>query len=146
MKKTIILISLAFLSCGVKKDVVKTSDKKEFTEQIKTTTFRKGDTITINVPNIKLKDTVIERVSYKNNTPSIARITYDSDGNAVFECQQALINQTNEINRQLLTALNSKDVETDAEFNPQNFLYAIIVLIVIVLAGFIYLKSQITKL
>lgn len=147
-KKTLLAITLAIAltSCGIKKNAVKTKTDRTLTEQIKTTTFRKGDTITINVPNIRLKDTVIERVSYINKTPSIARITYDKDGNATFECLQAQIEQTNEINRQLVELIKDKDKEKEETFNPQYFIYSLVVLVLIVLLGFIYINNKITKI
>lgn len=61
MKKIIftILLTPVIWSCSVLKD------KKdiETLEQIETKEFRKGDTVTYVVPNIKYKDTVIKTVS-----------------------------------------------------------------------------------
>ena len=67
--KTIALIALLLFmfSCNVQKKAIKTKTDRQLTEQILTKTYRPGDTISIDIPNIKLKDTVIERVSYKYN-------------------------------------------------------------------------------
>lgn len=68
-----ILILLLFASCSVLKD------KKdiETTEQIQTKEFRKGDTVTFVVPNIKYKDTVIKTVSRQG---TILKTHYDKSG------------------------------------------------------------------
>lgn len=137
-KKTIVLIGLAItlFNCGVKKTAVKTKTDRTLTEQTKTTSFRLGDTIKFDLPNLKYKDTVIEKISYKNKTPSVARVTYDKDGNATFECLQSQIEQTQETNRQLVELIKEKDKSKEETFNPQYFIYALGVLGLIVLLGF----------
>lgn len=147
MKKLLIftLLLLCF-SCDVQKKAIKNKTDRQLTEQIETTSYRPGDTISIDIPNIKLKDTVIERVSYKYNTPSIARVTYDADGNIKVECLQAQIEETNRINRQLLEVLKDKNQEKTETFNPQHFFYAIAVIVVLVLIGFGYLSNKINKI
>lgn len=147
MKKLLIftLLLLCF-SCDVQKKAIKNKTDRQLTEQIETTSYRPGDTISIDIPNIKLKDTVIERVSYKYNTPSIARVTYDADGNIKVECLQAQIEETNRINRRLLEVIKDKNQEKTETFNPQHFFYAIAVIVVLVLIGFGYLSNKINKI
>lgn len=147
MKKLLIitLLLLAF-SCDVQKKAIKNKTDRQLTEQIETTSYRPGDTISIDIPNIKLKDTVIERVSYKYNTPSIARVTYDENGNIKVECLQAQIEETNRINRQLLEVIKDKNQEKTETFNPQHFFYAIAIIVVLVIIGFGYLSNKINKI
>lgn len=147
MKKLLIftLLLLCF-SCDVQKKAIKNKTDRQLTEQIETTSYRPGDTISIDIPNIKLKDTVIERVSYKYNTPSIARVTYDADGNIKVECLQAQIEETNRINRQLLEVIKDKNQEKTEVFKPQYFIYALAVLVLFVVIGFVLISNKINKI
>jgi len=146
--KKILIITLLLLcfSCDVQKKAIKTKTDRQLTEQIETKTYRPGDTISIDIPNIKLKDTVIERVSYKYNTPSIARVTYDKNGNIKVECLQAQIEETNRINRQLLEVIKDKNQEKTEVFKPQYFIYALAVLVLFVVIGFVLISNKINKI
>lgn len=147
MKKLLIItLLLLCFSCDVQKKAIKNKTDRQLTEQIETKTYRPGDTISINIPNIKLKDTVIERVSYKYNTPSIARVSYDSNGNMKVECLQAQVEEINRINRQLFEMIKNKDQDKTETFNPQHFFYAIAVIVVLVFIGFGYLSNKINKI
>ena len=147
MKKLILIVILfSLFSCDVQKKAIKNKTDRQLTEQIETKTYRPGDTISIDIPNIKLKDTVIERVSYKYNTPSIARVTYDENGNIKVECLQAQIEETNRINRQLLEVIKDKNQEKTEVFKPQYFIYALAVLVLFVVIGFVLISNKINKI
>ncbi|WP_336065630.1 hypothetical protein [Mesoflavibacter sp. CH_XMU1404-2] len=147
MKKLILIVILfSLFSCDVQKKAIKNKTDRQLTEQIETKTYRPGDTISIDIPNIKLKDTVIERVSYKYNKPSIARVTYDENGNIKVECLQAQIEETNRINRQLLEVIKDKNQEKTENFKPQYFIYALAVLVLFVVIGFVIISNKINKI
>jgi len=136
MKKTILslFVTLLIFSCSTTKKLVKedTSTKKTTTERKQIT--RPGDTITIDIPNIRYKDTTITRVNYENKT--IARVTYDEDGNQKFECLSAEINEKLELIREEVANNIKEQNDVQRSFNPQHFIYALAFLGIVILIGF----------
>lgn len=120
MKKLILILSvLLCFSCVSSK---KTTDKSVIDRKTDTeTTFRKGEVITIEIPNIRYKDTVITKINHE--TKSIATVTYDRDGNQRFDCQTAEIRQIRELVDELIK--NNIYTQEKNAFNPQYILYAI---------------------
>lgn len=136
MKKTILIafVTLLISSCSTTRKLQKTdtSVKKTVTERKQIT--RPGDTITIDIPNIRYKDTVITRVNYENKT--IARVRYDDEGNQRFECLSAEIDEKLELIREEVNNNIKEQNNVQRSFNPQYFIYALAILVVVVLLGF----------
>ena len=134
---------VVMVSCKTAKKVTETdrSTSQTVTErEIKT---RPGDTITIDIPNIRYKDTTIQRINYENKT--IARVTYDDVGNQKFECMSAEINLlTEKINEMVQNDIN-KESEKKNEFNPQQIFYALGFLGLVFIIGILFIGYTITK-
>ena len=141
MKKvSLLLISLLVLtSCEIyKKALVNDQSKKSVITERQITT-RKSDSVSIVVPNVVLKDTVIERINYKDRT--IARVTYDKNGNGRFDCLPAEIQELKElIHEKIDNDIKTKN-KTESSFNPQYVFYGIaaILLLGALFLGVLYL-------
>lgn len=146
MKKLILIAFTALLltSCGVSKKKAFYDKSTKDTTIDRTTIIRPGDTITIDIPNVRYKDTIIRRTNYENKT--VASVYYDKYGNQRFECQSAEIREMRElISEVILNDIKSKD-ESKSEFNPQYFIYALAVLAVVVVIGFVLISVMIMKI
>lgn len=144
-KKTIsiIILSIALSGCGIKKTAVKNKVDRTLTEQTENITKRKGDTVTYTVPKIILKDTTIYTINRQGTT---LKTSYNSRGQiSQIDCFASMIEEITRSNKLLVEAIKEKDTSKEENFNPQNFIYAIVVLALIVLAGFIYINNKITK-
>lgn len=140
-------IIILLQSCDIKKEASKTKNDIDFSEWVKTETFRKGDTVTFVVPKITYKDTVITTVSTQG---TILKTYYDTNGNiSKSDCissEMALIQER-------LTNLTdkSKSKESSKEEKIDNtFIYVIagatvLMFLIVIIALFIYLKSQSNK-
>tara|TARA_R110000851_G_scaffold108617_1_gene230016 strand:- start:85 stop:585 length:501 start_codon:yes stop_codon:yes gene_type:complete len=129
INKIILSAFVAFLlfSCGVTKKTTgsdQSEGKKTIEERFVT---RPGDTITINIPNIRYKDTTITRTNYENRT--IASVRYDDRGNQTIECLTAETKEYFKTIREEFKNDIKNDEEIEREFKPQNFIYAIAVLV-----------------
>lgn len=143
----ILLIAIVLQSCDIKKEASKTKNDIDFSEWVKSETFRKGDTVTFVVPNVIYKDTVITTISTQG---TILKTYYDNKGNiSKSDCissEMALIQER-------LTKLTdqSKIKESSKEENIDNtFIYVIagaivLMFLIVIIALFIYLKSQSNK-
>lgn len=143
----ILLIAIVLQSCDIKKEASKTKNDINYSEWVKTETFRKGDTVTFVVPNVIYKDTVITTVSTQG---TILKTYYDNNGNiSKSDCissEMALIQER-------LTKLTdqSKTKESSKEENIDNtFIYVIagsivLMFLIVIMALFIYLKAQTNK-
>lgn len=139
---------LLFFSCATTKKSSESDQSTRDTTIERRSITRPGDTITIDIPNVRFKDTTITRVNYENRT--VASVYYDKDGNQRFECLSAELKEEMELIRD--TLINDKESESEREssFNPQYFIYAlaglVLVLIVLIIVGMIAfqkLKSSI---
>ena len=143
----ILLISIVLQSCDIKKEASKTKKDIDFSEWIKTETFRKGDTVTFVVPNVIYKDTVITTVSTQG---TILKTYYDTNGNI---SKSDCISSEIALIQERLTNLTdqSKTKESSKEENIDNtFIYVIagsivLMFLIVIIALFIYLKSQTNK-
>lgn len=130
----LILILFFIIGCKSLKETTKTDNTKQTTTIERKTVTRPGDTITINIPNIRYKDTVIQRINYENKT--VARVTYDTKGNQKFECLSAEFLQELELIRQEIKNDIKEIKEVKREFNPQYFIYSLIGLGIVFIFGF----------
>lgn len=145
-KKTIpiLLLLIALSGCGIKKTAIKSKVDRTLKEQTESITKRKGDTVTYTIPKIVLRDTTIYTVNRQGTT---LKTSYNSQGQiSQIDCFASMIEEITRSNRELVEAIKDKDTTKEENFNPQNFIYSLAVLGIIVLAGFIYINSKITKL
>ena len=141
---TIILLSVALSSCGIKKNAVKNKTDRTLTESTESITKRVGDTVTYTVPKIVLKDTTIYTVNRQGTT---LKTSYNSQGQiSQIDCFASMIEEITKSNRLLVEAIKEKDKIKEETFNPQYFIYSLSVLVLIVLIGFIYINNKITKI
>lgn len=143
MKELVLIVCTALLmfSCKSTKKLIET-DKGTSEKTIeRTTIIRPGDTITIDIPNVRYKDTIISRTNYENRT--VASVYYDKQGNQRFECLSAEMKQEFESIKE--TIKNDKENSTDIErsFNPQYFIYALVAFgLVICILFFMLIRIQ----
>ena len=141
---TIILLSIALSSCGIKKNAVKNKTDRTLTESTESITKRVGDTVTYTVPKIVLKDTTIYTVNRQGTT---LKTSYNSKGQiSQIDCFASMIEEITKSNRLLVEAIKEKDKTKEETFNPKYFIYSLAVLVLIVLIGFIYINNKITKI
>lgn len=110
VRNILILVCLLFVSCKSLKDKVR--DKSETKETVTETTFtkRKGDTVTLLVPKIVYKDTLIT----KRGKTTTLNLKYDKSGNLDAECIAKEINEL----KQIITTLEKKnDIKTKSKEN-----------------------------
>lgn len=143
MKKLILILPFLFFSCDIYKKSSKTKTDTDFTEQIETKTFRKGDTVHYSVPNITFKDTAIYK---KNIQGSTLKIVYDKQGNtSSIDCIASMYEESVKENRRLLQAIKDKDSEKKEEVNTTWIMYGFImigvVLLFAILMFYFYIKS-----
>lgn len=111
------------VSCKSSKKVVDTDKSTKDTTIDRTTVIRPGDTLTIDIPNIRYKDTVIRRTNYENRT--VASVYYDSQGNQRFECQSAEYYEIRELLKESIKTDKESKEDIERSFNPQYFIYAL---------------------
>lgn len=137
MKKSIILISILFLSsCDIVKKSAKTKSDTNFNEQIETKTYRKGDTVTYEVPNVIFKDTTIYR---KNVQGTVLRLQYDNKGNMTnADCFSSFIEEIKKENREFQQSIKDKKKEKEEKANFDWLIYLVsgIVIVIIFLGSF----------
>lgn len=148
MKNVILSVLMAFIfvRCGTFKKVNINEDTKQETSVVRKEITRPGDTITIDIPNIRYKDTTITRVNYENKT--IASVRYDNQGNQQFVCSSAEIKEKFEQIDSKLEILKKEDSEKKNEFNPQHFIYAIGglgLIVVLIMVVFMILMAKMQK-
>lgn len=142
---TALLFSLLMLcfSCDIYKKSDKTKTDTGFTENIETKTFRKGDTVTYEVPNVIFKDTIIYR---KNTQGTILKTVYDKSGSiASIDCFASAIEEFKKENREFKESIKDKQSEKKEEVNTTWILYGFIMIGVIIcfalLLGYFYIRS-----
>lgn len=140
----IALFALGFISCDVYKKSDKTKTDSNLTEQIETKTFRKGDTVRYEIPNVILKDTTIYTYNRQGTT---LKTVYNTQGQIQsIDCFSSAIEEFKKENRNLIESIKEKQSEKKEEMNTDWIMYGFImigvVLIVALLLMFFYVKSQ----
>lgn len=143
----ILLIAIVLQSCDIKKEASKTKNDIDYTEWVKTETFRKGDTVTFVVPNVIYKDTVITTISTQG---TILKTYYDNNGNiSKSDCissEIALIQERlTKLTDQSKTKESSKKEKIDNTFIYVISGVIVLMFLIVIIALFIYLKSQTNK-
>ena len=133
------------MGCSSLKKASTTDNSRSDTVTERKTITRPGDTVRIDIPNIRYKDTTITRVNYDTHT--VASVRYDSQGNQQIDCITAEIKElTESIRSTVQNDINTKE-EKKSSFNPQYLIYAIAGLALIVflglgVLGFMFLRLQ----
>lgn len=146
LKRVLLLLVLVSLfGCRTSKESLFTDKSKTDTFTEKRTVTRAGDTVTIEIPNIRYKDTTITKINY--DTKTIASVRYDSQGNQTFDCISAELKELIETMKQSTQNDIEAEAKRESEFNPQYIFYAIgflafIVFLGLGVLGFMFLKLQ----
>ena len=143
----ILLLSIVLQSCDIKKEASKTKNDINYSEWVKTETFRKGDTVTFVVPNVIYKDTVITTISTQG---TILKTYYDNNGNiSKSDCissEMALIQERlTKLTDQSKTKESSKEEKIDNTFVYVIAGVIVLMFLIVIMALFIYLKAQTNK-
>ena len=146
MNKLILSVFTALLlfSCSTSKKLFKKDNSTDITTIERREVTRAGDTVTIEIPNIRYKDTTITKINY--DTRTIARVNYDSQGNKSVECISAEIKELVETLRNEKKNDVKETTEKEHEFKPQYFLYALGFLVLIIVVGIIVVYVLIMKM
>lgn len=104
MKKFIYILAISLIfGCTTTKSLFERKSKTNTDRSIKEVEtkrlVRAGDTVTINIPNIRYKDTTITRTNTVTNT--LANVTYDKYGNQRFDCISSEILELTKIIRNI---------------------------------------------
>lgn len=138
---TALILSLLFLcfSCDIMKEAAKTKTDTGFKENIETRTFRKGDTVTYEIPNVIYKDTTIYRTNRQGTT---IKAVYDQTGNiASIDCFASAIAEMRKENREFQQAIKDKESKKTENFDSTFIFYIMggVVLIVVFALFMMYL-------
>lgn len=138
------VLLFSMCSCDIYKKSSKTKSDTDTTEQIETKTFRKGDTVTYQIPNIVLKDTTIYTYNRQGTT---LKTVYNTQGQiSQVDCFSSAIEEFKKENRQILETIKQKDSEKKEEMNTDWIMYGFIMIGVVLMFAFLlfyfYIKSQ----
>lgn len=143
----ILAIPFVFIACDVHKKAWKSKTDTALTEETETKTFRKGDTVHYEVPNVTLKDTTIYTYSRQGTT---SKIVYDNQGNvSSVDCISAAIELYEKRRTELEQTEKNKAKEKTEEFDSNIVLYFVCGFVLILCFAlyllFVYVKNK-TKL
>lgn len=144
MKKLLLIgLILCLVSCDVYKKSDKTKTDRELTEQIETKTFRKGDTVTYEIPNVVLKDTTIYTYNRQGTT---LKTVYNPQGQiSSIDCFSSAIEEIKNENRILIESIKDKSSEKKEEVNTTWILYGFIMIGVVICFAFFLAYMYIKK-
>jgi hypothetical protein len=131
-------------SCDIQKNAVKSKSDSDFVENIESRSYRKGDTVHYEIPNVIYKDTTIYRTNRQGTT---IRTVYDQKGNmASIDCFASAIDEMRKENRQFQQSLIDKTKVKTENFDSTFILYIVggVVLIVFfaLFLMFLYIKKN----
>jgi hypothetical protein len=146
MKKiiAILFLCIGIGSCDIQKNAVKSKSDSDFVENIESRSFRKGDTVHYEIPNVIYKDTTIYRTNRQGTT---IRTVYDQKGNmASIDCFASAIDEMRKENRKFQQSLIDKTKVKTENFDSTFILYIVggVVLIVFfaLFLMFLYIKKN----
>lgn len=145
---TFLLILLWMTSCDIQKEASKTKNDIDYSEWVKTETFRKGDTVTYIVPKVVYKDTVITTVSTQG---TILKTYYNSDGKiSKSDCISSEIALMEERIIKYIDKSKIKESVKKEEIGMQLIPWIVVgivtMFLIFMIFFFLYMKSQIKKL
>ena len=119
VRNILILLCLTLIGCKSLKD--KVHDKSETKATVTETTYskRQGDTVTVLVPNIVYKDTLIT----KRGKTTTLNLKYDKNGNLDAECITKEINELKQIITDIKQKNNIKEKRKENEVPTTLILY-----------------------
>ena len=135
---------LFLFSCTTTKKLFKKDNSTDITTVERREVTRAGDTVTIEIPNIRYKDTTISKINY--DTRTIARVNYDSQGNKSVECISAEIRELVETLRNEKKNDIKETTDKEKSFNPQYIFYAIGFLVLMVVIGLVVVSVLFSKM
>lgn len=144
MKKFSKLIFIVFIvsgicSCDIQKQASKHKSNTDYAENIKTKTYRPGDTVDFKIPRYKIVDSTITTISRNGTT---LNTIYDKDGNIDLQCISSKVEELREENRRFQQELLEKDKEKTEKFSDGWVLYIMIgVAVMFCFAFFIMWRS-----
>lgn len=131
MRKLIIItLALSLYSCDIQKQASKHKSDTDFTENIKTKTYRPGDTVDFKIPRYKIVDSTITTISRNGTT---LNTIYDKDGNIDLQCISSKFEEIREENRRFQQELLEKQKEKTENFSDTWIMYIVIGLLVFLL-------------
>ena len=142
---TFLLVLLWMTSCDIQKQASKTKNDIDYSEWVKTETFRKGDTVTYIVPVVRYKDTVIYTTSTDKTT--ILRNFYNSKGEIYKnDCIPAEMKEFREEFRnyvdQSKTKESTKKEEIGMQFIPWIIAGIVAMFLIFMIVLLIYIRGQ----
>lgn len=138
MKKLLPFILLLLISCDIQKEAVKEKTDIDYSEWSKKETYRKGDTVSFIVP--KYKDTTIFVTNREGTT---IRTIYDVQGQVSnIDCYASTIKELSEMNARLIDKSKTKTIEKTEGIGLQLIPYIFALIVVLIIALFLYLKKR----
>ena len=123
------LLALYIVSCDVQKISDKTKDNSNYKENTEVKTFRQGDTVRFEIPNIKFKDTTIYRTNRQGTT---IQTIYDRQGTVKsIDCYASRIEELTRQNIEYQKNSKQKQSAKTEKFNTVWVLYFVIGIVVI---------------
>ena len=138
------LLVLSIVSCDVQKISDKVKDDSNYKENTEVKTFRQGDTVRFEIPNIKFKDTTIYRTNRQGTT---IQTVYDRQGTVKsIDCYASRIEELTRQNIEYQKNSKQKQSAKTEKFNTVWVLYFVIGIVVIfvvaLLLMFLYIKKN----
>jgi len=138
------LLALCIVSCDVQKISDKTKDNSNYKENTEVKTFRQGDTVRFEIPNIKFKDTTIYRTNRQGTT---IQTIYDRQGTVKsIDCYASRIEELTRQNIEYQKNSKQKQSAKTEKFNTVWVLYFVIGIVVIFIVAlllmFLYIKRN----
>ena len=138
-----IAFAMLLTSCDIQKEAAKTKTDTGFKENIESQTFRKGDTVHYEIPNVIYKDTTIYRTNREGTT---IKTVYDQGGNiASIDCFASAIAEIRKENREFQQSLKEKESKKTEDFDSSFLLYIIagvaVLGILVLIVMFMYFKT-----
>lgn len=138
-----ILLLLLLSSCDVHKEAAKSKSDTDFKESVETKTFRKGDTVRYEIPNIIYKDTTIYRTNRQGST---LKTVYDQRGNiASIDCFASAIEEIKKENREFKQSLKNKEATKTENFDSSFIFYSMAALALVIFLALFLLYWYVKK-
>lgn len=130
MKYIIIIFLFFFCSCDITKQKSSQASDTDYSENIKTKTYRPGDTAKYTIPIIRYKDTLITTITRQG---TVLNTVYDKNGNIDIECISSKIEEQREENRRFQQEMLAMQKDKTEKFNDGWIMYIVIGLLVFLL-------------